>query len=100
MSKSKKLPHKDTPQGFSSQHTFTIPYGGQITRIAWAPDGRMIASASAEATIRMWEVETGCGLSVMEGHGHGIASVSFSPHGLFLASKSFDNTIRLRRADT
>jgi WD40 repeat protein len=32
---------------------------GYIGRIAWSPDGRLLASPSADETIRLWDAETG-----------------------------------------
>ncbi len=39
-----------------------------IGRIAWSPDDRMLASPSADKTIRLWDVETGECLRTFEGH--------------------------------
>ena len=41
---------------------------GWIGRIAWSPDGRMLASPSADETIRLWDAETGECLRTLEGH--------------------------------
>ena len=34
-------------------------HSGSIGRIAWSPDGQMIASPSSDRTVRLWDVETG-----------------------------------------
>ena len=66
-----------------------------IGRIAWSPDGRMLASPSWDRTIRLWDVETGECLHVMQGHKETAYAVAFDPKGRFLASGSRDNTIKL-----
>ncbi len=39
-----------------------------IGRIAWSPDGRMLASPSDDKTIRLWDAETGQCLRTLTGH--------------------------------
>jgi WD40 repeat protein len=57
-----------------------------IGRIAWSPDGRMIASPSADNTIRLWDVETGAVVQTLEGHSDAVICVAWSPGGRWLAS--------------
>ena len=66
-----------------------------IGRIAWSPDGRMLASPSDDNTIRLWDAETGECLRTLEGHKEGVNSVAFDPAGRTLASGSNDNTVKL-----
>ena len=40
-----------------------------IGRIAWSPDGRVLASSSEDETIRLWNAETGECLRTLTGHG-------------------------------
>ena len=52
---------------------------GLIGRIAWSPDGRLLASPSEDKTIRLWNGETGECLRSLRGHGGPAWSVAFDP---------------------
>jgi WD40 repeat protein len=67
-----------------------------ITRVKFSPDGRIIASASWDNTIKLWSRE-GRLLHTLQGHQDAVWSVSFSPDGQLLASASRDKTIKIWR---
>ncbi len=66
-----------------------------VWSVAFRPNGVMLASASWDKTIRLWNVKTGRLLHTLTGHTNDIMSVAFSPDGQTLASASWDATIRL-----
>jgi len=68
---------------------------GQVNDIAISPDGKFLASASANKTIELYETKTGSVIQTLEGHTDDIWSVAFSPDGRTLASASWDSTIKL-----
>ncbi|WP_374212900.1 DUF4062 domain-containing protein, partial [Frankia sp. CiP3] len=70
-------------------------HAGTVVDCAASPDGRLIASASDDATIRLWDRQTGMFIRAFRGHTDRVRSCSFSPDGVLISSASADTTIRL-----
>ncbi|KAH6845648.1 hypothetical protein B0I37DRAFT_356096 [Chaetomium sp. MPI-CAGE-AT-0009] len=68
--------------------------------VAISPDSTVLASASADCTIRLWDIETGQLQRTLEGHSEPVYSVTFSPDSTVLASASADCTARLWDMET
>ena len=66
-----------------------------VYSVAFAPDGKTLASGSYDKTIKLWDARSGEILRTLEGHTSGVRSVAFSPDGITLASGSRDSTIEL-----
>ncbi|QVM07346.1 WD domain protein [Coccidioides posadasii str. Silveira] len=66
-----------------------------VSAVQFSPDGSMIASCSADGTIRVWNSSTGKLIHTFEGHLGGISTLCWSPDGTFIASGSDDKSIRL-----
>ncbi len=63
--------------------------------LAFAPDGRLLASASADGTALIHDLDAGGPPRPLEGHGDAVYAVAFSPDGKRLATASRDRTVRL-----
>lgn len=66
-----------------------------VTAIALSPDGRRLATASLDMTIKLWDAATGRLLRTLVGHEAPPTSLQFAPDSRRLASGSLDTTIRL-----
>jgi class 3 adenylate cyclase/GTPase SAR1 family protein len=85
---------KNLPPGVKLVRTLR-GHTGYIGRIAWSPDGRILASPSADKTIRLWDVETGECLHTLKGHRGRVTSIAFHHSGCTMASAGDDYTIKL-----
>jgi WD40 repeat protein len=68
-----------------------------VVSLAFAPDGRRLASASGDGTVRVWDVATGEHLGRWD-HGGIATAVAFSPDGRRLVYGVSDGSVRLRDA--
>ena len=62
--------------------------------VSFAPNGELIASASQDHTIKLWQSD-GKLVSNLIGHEETVTSVTFSPDSQRIASSSWDGTVRL-----
>jgi WD40 repeat protein len=82
------------------------PFAAPVRCLAFSPDGRRLAIATGESTLKaapqalicVCDADSGEVLSTMLGHTDGIFAISFTPDGRQLLSSSRDHT--LRRWDT
>jgi dipeptidyl aminopeptidase/acylaminoacyl peptidase len=69
--------------------------GKMVIGVAFAPDGRLVATAGWDNKVHLWDPGSGKEVRVLEGHGHAVFAVTFAPDGKMLASCSEDHTIKL-----
>jgi WD40 repeat protein len=62
---------------------------------AFSPDGRLLATASRDRTVRLWQVANGQEVHQLAGHTGSMMACAFSPDGRLLATASTDGTARL-----
>jgi WD40 repeat protein len=68
---------------------------GAIRAGAFSPDGKLLATAGADGTVRLWDAVDRQPRATLRGHTGEVTGVAFAPDGLTLASAGMDGTVRL-----
>lgn len=66
-----------------------------VRSVVFSPDGKTVATASFDNTVKLWDTTTRRELATLSGHSSAVASVAFSPDGKTLATASYDKTVKL-----
>ncbi|MCF2151315.1 CHAT domain-containing protein [Desmonostoc muscorum LEGE 12446] len=67
---------------------------GSVNSASFSPDGKLIVTAGADNTARIWDF-TGKQVAELVGHQGNVKSANFSPDGKLIVTASFDGTARV-----
>jgi WD40 repeat protein len=90
-------------QGFGESPTFRLrEHAAPVKDIAFSPDGKLLASCSADTMILLYRLEAGNAqvATAIQGGRDAVGAIAFSPDGATLASGGADSTIRLWQVAT
>src|SRR5262249_27706666 len=82
------------PTGMTGADLVQGPTPG-VRCVAFAPDGRTVATAGADCAIQLWDTATGRQRGSPAGHPGTVHAIIFAPGGRSLASASADGTVRI-----
>jgi WD40 repeat protein len=66
-----------------------------VNALTWSPDNRLIASASDDTYVQIFDASSGQRKLIYTGHSKEVTAVSWSPDGKFIASGSQDGTVQV-----
>ncbi len=84
------------PGGITTTQVLTLAgHSGAVRAVAFSPTEPLLASASDDRTIRLWDLRSGAEMLTLVGHTAQVTRLAFSPDGTWLFSGSRDNSVRV-----
>lgn len=80
--------HRHLYARFTSNQRTLRGHTSGVSSVNWSPDGKLLASASQDGTVKLWDAQNRRDMLTFKGHSHWVTSVCFSPDGRRLASAS------------
>jgi len=86
------------PDGYLTGEPLTlppIPYSRVLMDMAFRPDGRLLAVATGDGRVPLWDPATGENLRTMSGAAGSANALAFRPDGRLLATGTGDGVVKI-----
>jgi WD domain, G-beta repeat len=90
----------ETPMEDNPSPSGSLWLTGIASKVAFSPDGHMLAMNRIQKTLPVYEASTGKQRLMLTGHTESTCCVAFAPDGRTLASSGYDDAIRLWDMET
>ena len=68
-----------------------------VYQVSWSADNRLLASSSADSTLKVWDIAKGSLQTDLPGHADEVYALDWSPDGERVASGGKDRVLKLWR---
>lgn len=75
-------------------------HSGPVNSVCFSADGKYVASASEDNTVKLWDPSNGDCVHTLCGHTDGVNAVAFSPDSSLIASGSGEHLVRIWNVHT
>ena len=86
---------KNADFSFADLEGISLKEMGEISYVAFSQDSKLLASASGDGTVKVWDVAKLKEVTTLKGHTGSVTGVAFSPDGKYIASGSWDQTLKV-----